>query len=150
MYKPFFHVGILVPNVEAAAADFSARLGLEFEPTRTGQVASGEEMRYRYSLQGPPYLELVEMTGEGIWAPEGAGLHHIAFAEPDIERRCAIFDDLADEVVPGEDGTPRVVFTRPEALHGVRVEYLTDATVASTLERVQSLHERHASTGRSE
>ncbi len=35
-----------------------------------------------------------------------------------------------DLIAPGEDGSPLVALTPPEALHGVRVEYF-DATVAA-------------------
>lgn len=140
MYEPYFHVGILVRDVEAAAEDFTRLLGLEFEPTRTAPIVSGEMMRFRYSLQqGGPYLELVQMTDSGIWGPEaGEGLHHIAFAADDVAGRCLAFDNQADTVVQGEDGAARVIFTRPEALHGIRIEYLQTAMVAATFERLRA------------
>ena len=59
-YVPFFHVGILVRDIDRAAEDFSAILGLQFEPVRTAPVVTGETNRFCYSLQGPPYLGLVE------------------------------------------------------------------------------------------
>jgi catechol 2,3-dioxygenase-like lactoylglutathione lyase family enzyme len=130
MKEPFFHVGILVRDVEAARADFSAKLGLEFEPVHSQQIATGETTRFCYSLQGPPYLELVEMTGTGNWsADQPEGFHHIGIADPSVPARCAAFGDQADLIAAGEDGAPRVALTRPEALHGVRVEYF-DAGVA--------------------
>lgn len=139
MYQPFFHVGILVRDVEAAAEDFTRLLGLEFEPTRTAPIVSGEMMRFRYSVQQEgPYLELVQMTDSGIWGPEvGEGLHHIAFAADDVPGRCLAFDNRADTVVEGEGGSARVIFTHPEALHGIRIEYLQTAMVAATFERLQ-------------
>lgn len=36
-------------------------LGLRFEPVRSAPVASGETMRFCYSLPGPPHIELVEI-----------------------------------------------------------------------------------------
>jgi catechol 2,3-dioxygenase-like lactoylglutathione lyase family enzyme len=143
-YVPFFHVGILVRDIDQAAQDFSALLGVQFEPVRAAPVVTGEVNRFRYSLQGPPYLELVQMTGSGIWGPAiGEGLHHIAFAEPDVPGRCAAFasPDLtsgADTVVQGEGGAARVIFTRPEMLHGIRAEYLESPMVAATLERLRA------------
>jgi catechol 2,3-dioxygenase-like lactoylglutathione lyase family enzyme len=140
-YVPFFHVGILVRDIDAAAGDFSRLLGLEFEPVRSAPVATGEMMRFRYSLAGPPYLELVQMmdTGIGIWGPgQGEGLHHLAFGESDLPGRCAAFGGQADTVVAGENGAARVVFTRPEALHGIRLEYLESAMVAATFERLRA------------
>jgi hypothetical protein len=38
--------------------------------------------------------------------------------------------------VQGEGG--RVIFTRPELLHGIRAEYLESAMVAATLERLRA------------
>jgi len=143
-YVPFFHVGILVRDIDQAAEDFSALLGLQFEPVRAAPVVSGEMNRFCYSLQGPPYLELVQMTGSGIWgSDQGEGLHHIAFADPDVPGRCAAFagPDLttgADTVVQGEGGVARVIFTRPELLHGIRAEYLESAMVAATLGRLRA------------
>lgn len=131
MYEPYFHVGILVRDVEAARAEFTARLGVEFEPVHSQQLATGETTRFCYSLQGPPYLELVEMTGTGSWSPEQPeGLHHLGLSHPDMPGRCAAFGHRLDVIAPGEGGSPMVVLTRPEALHGVRLEYF-DAKVAA-------------------
>jgi catechol 2,3-dioxygenase-like lactoylglutathione lyase family enzyme len=131
MDELFFHVGILVKDVEAARADFTARLGVEFEPVHSQKIATGETTRFCYSLQGPPYIELVEMTGTGSWSPEQPeGFHHIGVSDPSVPARCAAFGDQADLIASGDDDVPRVVLTRPEALHGVRVEYF-DATIAA-------------------
>ncbi|HEX9041956.1 MAG TPA: VOC family protein [Trebonia sp.] len=139
MTEPFFHVGILVRDVEAARADFAAKLGLEFEPTRSQRIATGETTRFCYSLQGPPYLELVEMTGTGSWsAGQPEGFHHIGISDPSVPARCAAFGDQADLIAPGEDGAPRVVLTRPEALHGVRVEYFDAGVAAYFLQHLSS------------
>jgi len=140
-YVPFFHVGVLVRDIDQAADDFGRILGLRFEPVRSAPLVTGETMRFCYSLAGPPYLELVQMadTSLGIWGPEqGEGLHHIAFADPDVPGSCVGFGGQADTVVGGgEGGSPRVIFTRPEALHGIRVEYLQSAMVAATFERLR-------------
>jgi len=131
MSEPFFHIGILVRDIEAARADFTAKLGVEFEPVHAQQIATGETTRFCYSLQGPPYLELVEMTGTGRWSAEQPeGFHHIGISDPSVPARCAAFGDQVDLIASAEDGAPRVVLTRPEALHGIRVEYF-DAGVAA-------------------
>jgi catechol 2,3-dioxygenase-like lactoylglutathione lyase family enzyme len=127
MNEPFFHIGILVRDVEAARADFTARLGVEFEPVHSQQIATGETTRFCYSLQGPPYLELCEMTGTGSWSPEQPeGFHHIGVADQDVAARCTLFGNEVDLIAPGDNGVPRVVLTRPETLHGVRVEYFDE------------------------
>jgi catechol 2,3-dioxygenase-like lactoylglutathione lyase family enzyme len=139
--KPFFHVGILVRDVEAARADFTALLGLEFEPVRSQQIATGETTRFCYSLPGPPYLELVEMTGAGSWSPaQPEGFHHIGVSDPDVPARCTAFGGGADLfgpgvelIAPGADGSALVALTPPQALHGVRVEYFNAAVAAQFL-----------------
>jgi catechol 2,3-dioxygenase-like lactoylglutathione lyase family enzyme len=140
-YVPFFHVGVLVKDIDQAAADFGELLGLRFEPVRSAPLVTGEPMRFRYSLPGPPFIELVQMadTSLGIWGPEqGEGLHHIAFADPDVPGTCAAFGGQADTVVGGgAGGSARVIFTRPQALHGIRVEYLQSAMVTATFARLR-------------
>ena len=131
MYEAYFHIGILVKDVEAARADFTASLGVEFEPVHSQQIATGETTRFCYSLQGPPYLELVEMTGTGSWSPEQPeGFHHIGLSDPDMPARCAAFGAWGGADRTRADGSPLVALTPPEALHGVRVEYF-DAEVAA-------------------
>jgi catechol 2,3-dioxygenase-like lactoylglutathione lyase family enzyme len=134
VYEPFFHVGILVRDVEAARADFTAKLGVDFEPVHSQKIATGETTRFCYSLQGPPYLELVEMTGTGSWSPEQPeGFHHIGVSAPGVPARCAAFGGRVEVIAPGDDGSPRVALTAPEVLHGVRVEYFDAAVGAQFL-----------------
>jgi catechol 2,3-dioxygenase-like lactoylglutathione lyase family enzyme len=138
MHEPPFHIGILVKDIEAAARDFGALLGTEFEPVRTQQVGTGETVRLCYSLQGPPYLELMEMTGSGAWSPDqGEGLHHLGLSDPSVPGRCAVFGE-ADVITAGPDGSPLVALTRPAALHGVRLEYFNTAVAAQFLGYLQS------------
>jgi catechol 2,3-dioxygenase-like lactoylglutathione lyase family enzyme len=139
MNMPFFHVGILVRDVEAARADFTAKLGVEFEPVHSQKIATGETTRFCYSLQGPPYLELVEMTGTGSWSPEQPeGFHHIGISDPSVPARCSVFGDGVDLIAPGDDGSPRVVLTPAGALHGVRVEYFDEAIATQFLGYLRS------------
>jgi hypothetical protein len=131
MSEPYFHVGILVRDVEAARADFTARLGVQFEPVHSQKIATGETTRCCYSYPGPPYLELVEMAGTGSWSPQQPeGFHHIGISDPDMPARCSAFAGHMEVMAPGDEGVPRVMLTHPEALHGVRVEYF-DASVAA-------------------
>jgi catechol 2,3-dioxygenase-like lactoylglutathione lyase family enzyme len=134
MPDPFFHVGILVRDVEAARADFSAKLGLEFEPVHSQQLATGEMTRFCYSMQGPPYLELVEMTGTGSWSDQQPeGFHHIGISDPSVSVRCAAIGGEVETVAPGENGAPLVALTDPKALHGVRVEWFDEKIAAQFL-----------------
>jgi catechol 2,3-dioxygenase-like lactoylglutathione lyase family enzyme len=139
MSEPFFHVGILVKDVEAARADFTAKLGLKFEPVHSQQIATGETTRFCYSLQGPPYLELCEMTGTGNWsADQPEGFHHIGVSDPSVPARCGAFGGGVDVIAAGEGGSPLVALTPPEALHGIRVEYFDAAIAAQFLGYLRS------------
>ena len=91
--------------------------GWKSEPVHSQKLATGETTRFCYSLQGPPYLELVEMTGTGSWSPEQPeGFHHIGVSDPSVPARCAAFGDHVELVAPGDDGSPLVVLTPAEAL----------------------------------
>ena len=139
MNEPFFHVGILVRDVEAARADFTAQLGMEFEPVHSQKITTGETIRFCYSLQGAPYIELVEMTGTGSWSPEQPeGFHHIGVSDPSVPARCAAFGNRVEVIAPGDDDVPRVVLTHPQALHGIRVEYFDATTAAQFLGYLRS------------
>ena len=131
MYEAYFHVGILVRDVEAARADFTAKLGVEFEPVHSQKIATGETTRFCYSLQGPPYLELVEMA---VAATGHRTSRRASTTSACSDRTCppaaAPSAGGVDLIAPGPDGSPLVALTPPEALHGVRVEFF-DAQVAA-------------------
>ena len=78
--------------------------------------------------------------GDGTWSPsQGEGLHHIGYGHPDVPGQCELFGGEADTLVAGDGGRPRVIFTRPAALHGVRVEYLESTMVAATMARLREM-----------
>ncbi len=68
-----YHVGMGVEDLEAAIADLE-RLGMRFTPiqTRNKRMLGPDgpfdaELRFVYSIDGPPHIELVD-------APRGSGL----------------------------------------------------------------------------
>src|SRR4051794_27406868 len=91
-----YHIGILVHDIEAAAVRLSESLGYRFNPpTRAPQADLDDRVSGRrgknevvatYSQDGPLYLELIQIAGDGIYgAAQGEGIHHIGFWEPDLE-----------------------------------------------------------------
>ena len=83
-----FHVGIVVPDVEAALEHFSDLLGIVWGPV---VAIDAHEVRDRdgndlslpttlcYSTS-PPYLELIQETPRTVWVcNEHSNLHHIGF-----------------------------------------------------------------------
>ena len=106
---PYFHVGILVADLDAAIRRFSQVLGLRFGPVSDTQtpVDSGtitvEHIRPTYSVDGPPYTELIEGSGDGLFSLQnGEGLHHLGIWSPhefdDYNRRAVNEPDLSGDM----------------------------------------------------
>jgi hypothetical protein len=86
-----YHVGVIVPDIERAIADYSESMGLTWCRMQDQQlpvVLDGEprtvRSRYTYSQQGPAYVELVEENPETIWRV-GDGLHHLGRWTADLQ-----------------------------------------------------------------
>jgi len=91
-FAPYFHIGILVADLEVAVDRFSSAMGLSFRPVRTTSVDHIEDPedhpgahRGTYAYEGPPYIELLEATGDSrLWsADQGEGMHHIGLWAPE-------------------------------------------------------------------
>lgn len=79
---PPYHLGLIVENLERARAELTAALGLTWalDQRRPAclEAPGGPlrlEMAYAYSIQGPPYLEIIERRPDSPF--EQPGLHHI-------------------------------------------------------------------------
>jgi len=146
MEMPYVHVGVLVHDLEAAMPQYE-KLGFTFMEPLTVHVddlhdEDGErrqiDLRIVFALQGPPHLELLEVTGDGIYGPQHVGgLHHIAVLTGDpAGRRDELVGDgfrfTAAQYRP--DGTMIVGYVDPADLDGVRIELL-DAPVHDTIGR---------------
>lgn len=102
------HVGIVVPDIEAAAADARRRYGLDvrvFEPgpypCRIGGRDVAPVTRIALSVEGPPHLELLaEVPGSDIWKAV-PGLHHIGFVVDDLARAAEAMATSGAPVVMG-------------------------------------------------
>ena len=86
-----YHVGSVVEDLDAAMRSLGATLGLTWAPVQVraqavrnaaGEVVS-ERIRFTYSVEGTPHLELIESTERSVWRPGPVGaLHHVgAFAD---------------------------------------------------------------------
>jgi catechol 2,3-dioxygenase-like lactoylglutathione lyase family enzyme len=81
----FFHVGVIVEDLEAAISELSRTLGLEFnEPHESAYGDS--RIRVCYSLQGPPYVELIQGEPGGMWSTSGGPkADHVGYFVDDLE-----------------------------------------------------------------
>jgi catechol 2,3-dioxygenase-like lactoylglutathione lyase family enzyme len=130
---PYFHVGILVPDLKAAMERFSTVLGLDFADPAEVRVDQLEQpwgsapfdVLLSYSVQGPPHIELLEATGDGVYGlHSGVGLHHIGAwtADADASIESLVAKGMrAEAIFRGADETLGAFFD-PGPLAGVRYE----------------------------
>jgi len=88
-----YHIGILVPDIDAAIERYGEIYGVTFRPPievtscrvvqRNGSDAPFT-CRLSYSTRGPMYVELVEAQGDGLWSAANiGGIHHIGMWSED-------------------------------------------------------------------
>ncbi len=137
------HTALAVPDLEKAMSGYGKALGLTWaRPQQRAiriRVAAGDlttEIRFTYSRQGPPHLELIEGAAGTIWAPV-SGLHHIGLWSDQLESDAAQLEHrgMALEVAGlSRSGRQPSGFTYHRSTHGLRVE-LVDAAARPAFER---------------
>lgn len=133
------HIGILVPNLEEGIARWSAVTGYRFSPIaryRTHRYSDHSDLEQHYhdarisfSLEGAPYIELMEATGSGTHSTEQLGVHHLGLRGiEDPDGRLAQLAEIGvgyDGVSRDAEGRILLVFTDKTALDGVRLEFIS-------------------------
>ncbi len=142
---PYYHIGIVVHNYEEAIAHYSDVLDLKFtEPTdsvlcienpQTQQTESVQEVAL-YSRTRPPYLELIQANGTGIFSEQNAGrILYFGMWEADIEGRIKKLKQQGigvDALISSECGKPpNAIITAPDKM-GIRMEYLSTSLRIAT------------------
>lgn len=136
--RNFFHVGILVEDMEEAIERFSDVLTLTFMPPAVAHVDHFEQdgstepldLRITWAREGPPYVELLEATGDGLYSVRNTGLHHVGIYDPDCE---GLIEELVGKGLRREatqytpDKKIIAVYTSPAALYGTRLEFIDAA-----------------------
>lgn len=89
MLAPFFHVGVIVPELGEAQRALGSTLGLTWASQQRREMPvqiNGEtvhrDISFVYSLEGPPYVELIG-ANEPPWNLRG-GMHHLGMWSSDI------------------------------------------------------------------
>ncbi len=134
----FFHVGILVPDLEEGMERFAEVLGLAFKTPAVAHVDRFEQksrveeldLRITWSVEGPPYLELLEsQDNDGLYGRAQEGMHHIGLWEPDPE---ALMERLTGLGLRNEgvqytpDDRILAAYTAPHELYGTRLEFIEE------------------------
>jgi hypothetical protein len=129
-----FHVGIVVPNLDAGRSRFAELLGIRWGPIVEGDIAvrdgEGNDLvvpnRICYSTQ-PPYLELIQEVAGTPWVcNEHSNLHHIGFFSEALAADSADLSAAACplELLDGHGDTRPSTFTYHRDPLGVRVEFV--------------------------
>jgi hypothetical protein len=97
--KPPYHVCLVVEDVEHAMDEISSALGFTWGRIQDREIrmeSPGEpvqiDMRYVYSLDGPPYFELIERRDGSVF--DTVGLHHIGVWTDDPAAESTRLDGL--------------------------------------------------------
>ena len=126
------HIGIAVQSLDAALAFYRDALGLEAKGLVT---VPQEKVRVAMLPAGEPRVELLEATSEDspiarFLAKRGEGMHHVAYAVPDLEaalaERKAAGARLIDEVPRRGAHGWRIAFIHPESCGGVLTELVEE------------------------
>lgn len=132
MIGPAHHIGVAVRRLDEAVARYRA---FGISPASMEDVPA-EGVRVAFLDAGGVQIELLESLQEdGVIArfieKRGEGLHHMAFATPDIvaemvRLRNAGFELVDREPRVGSRGR-RVAFIHPRSAHGVLLELVEEA-----------------------
>jgi hypothetical protein len=135
--EPFFHIALICRNVERLSAEFLEKLGVVFHEPQTFVVPVVDDGQRRsvkvracFSELGPPYIELLEGDGQGLYRLEHeVEFHHVGLWVPN----CADALSRAQEqgMTPEAtlaDSSEQLLFwfTNPRQTCGLRFEMIDD------------------------
>jgi methylmalonyl-CoA epimerase len=127
-WKGIDHLGIAVPDLEAARRVFTERLG--FRVVEEEDVPD-QRVRVVKLDAGGSHLELLESTDPdgpvGRWvAKRGAGIHHLTLRVEDLAATLAELEaagvELIDRVPRTGAGGMKIAFLHPRSTAGILVE----------------------------
>jgi hypothetical protein len=133
--EPFFHVGLLCKDVDRTAAEFGEKFGVAFHEPSIFEIpfvhdgsARSATVRACFSKIGPPYIELFQGDGQGIYQVEhDSELHHLGLWVPNCAAALARAEQqqmAPDAVIADSDDNPQIWFTDPTDTLGVRFEMI--------------------------
>jgi len=130
--QPYSHICLAVTDVDRAMDDLGPSMGLTWATPNEREMAEGR-VRYTYSKEGPPRIELFQGPPGSPWAaPNGSYMHHVGYWSDDMDGDKARLVAAGMRVAVDGRETGRY-FIYFESDHGLRVE-LTDVSRRQTLE----------------
>lgn len=132
-----YHVGLVVPDLSEGIVQFGAAFGLSWRhaaeanlPIRTGTGNSTVRLRYAYSVEGPPYLELIECAEGTVWTCNNGGsagvVHHVGYWSDDLAGDAARLERAgwSRELTDAAEGSECRVLAYHRSPAGPRVEHV--------------------------
>ena len=131
----YFHIGVVVPDLEQAVARYSDVLGIKFAEPATFHIPRLEDpdphpgtLVAAFSMTKAPYYELIQAAGNGIISVKNAGkILYFACWESDMAGRLEQMKKQNvgwDALFRMDDKTPPfAMITKPDLL-GARIEYV--------------------------
>jgi hypothetical protein len=137
----FYHTGIVVPELGAAAERLSTMAGYTWTkpiegpvPIRTNAGTQTVDLRFVYSMEAP-HLELIEEVPGTPWmAAPGNAVHHLGYFTDDFDASATALADAGFtlEMFHTSDGERPSLFAYYRSPDAVRVE-LVDRNVFGDL-----------------
>ncbi len=133
---PFFHIGVLVPDIHAARDRFKDLFEVDFTSVAVVEydvaVPATAEVYHRvshvcFSREGPPYYELLQVGSHGLFGPTELGrIHHVGVWTPDAAASQTAFSGkgvTAEAEILTVEGRTRVWYSDPHDAYGIRFEF---------------------------
>lgn len=137
--KNLYHTGIIVNDVDAAAATLTRTMGYEWTKPAEGNdrpvvYADGTEdtlrLRFSYSINAP-HLELVQAVPNTPWATTERAIHHLGYWVDDLAAASAGLTKAGLPLIVAardEDGSSPVRFAYHQTEDGLFIE-LVERTI---------------------
>lgn len=132
MPRKINHIGIAVPDIEAAARFYTEQLGLQLGGV---EEVADQKVKVAFLPIGEVRLELVQPTSPDspvakFLEKNGPGFHHIAYQVDDtaaeVERLKAAGVRMVDEKPRTGAHNTRIAFVHPKASGGVLTELVQE------------------------
>ncbi|KUI38734.1 bleomycin resistance protein [Mycobacterium sp. IS-1496] len=141
-----YHIGVVVADVDAAAARLTAVAGYRWTrpmeytvPVVTSTGPLDVPFRISFSVE-PPHLELVQEVPGTLWAAApGRATHHLGYWVDDVETTSKLLSDsgFAFEAGPAADQPPTFAYHVDAA--GTRVEIVNRGVFGDWTAFLQSM-----------
>ena len=148
-YQDMFHVGIRVPDLDAAMDELGASMGVTWAEVRINPAQAlwtpteglqEINLKYTYSAEGPQHIELLEGPPGTFWdGTTSPGAHHVGLWSDDVQAETDRLISLGWTLVGAQNdpgaGEGYGMFTYLQPPSGLIVELVTRAGALAFFEQ---------------